>query len=351
MTWGTNRWGEPFGPTGSAVITDGGPACVADPPLALAHDSLVVASTPIWTDHLAAEAGGRRLIAYTAWETDRAPDDWVSCLNHYDLVLVPSRFTRDAFVATGLIPPVEVVPHISDVSPPPGRTGSSDEGSFVFYVIATWSTRKAILDVVEAYISAFTEADPVELVIHTTAEDLIASARIDQSGATRSRYDNHTWFNLAQALAGRTDIPHIELSTEHLDRAEIAELHARGDCFVSLSRGEGWGLGAFEAGAHGNPILVTGWGGTIDFVPPGYPYFVDYDLVPTTSDPPDRWWFPRPDERWAKARLGHAANLMRHVVARPLEARELGLALQAHIEANFASARVTSHLLDVLGAH
>jgi len=86
-------------------------------------------------------------------------------------------------------------------------------------------------------------------------------------------------------------------------------------------------------------------------VPPGYPYFVDYDLVPTTSDPPDRWWFPRPDERWAKARLGHAANLMRHVVARPLEARELGLALQAHIEANFASARVTSHLLDVLGAH
>ncbi len=86
-----------------------------------------------------------------------------------------------------------------------------------------------------------------------------------------------TWYTLAHALAGRADLPRIVLSTRGLDRAGIDALHAAGDCFVSLSRGEGWGLGAFDAGSHGHPIVVTGWGGTLDMLPTGYPYCVDYE--------------------------------------------------------------------------
>ena len=45
--------------------------------------------------------------------------------------------------------------------------------------------------------------------------------------------------------------------------------------------------GAFEAAASGHPAIVTGWSGTREFCPEDYPYFVDYDLIPTTDDQPD----------------------------------------------------------------
>ena len=39
----------------------------------------------------------------------------------------------------------------------------------------------------------------------------------------------------------------VSLHDEALDSAGIDLIHAAGDVFVSLSHGEGWGLGAFEA--------------------------------------------------------------------------------------------------------
>ena len=37
-------------------------------------------------------------------------------------------------------------------------------------------------------------------------------------------------------------------------------IHAIGDCYVSLTHGEGWGMGAFDAATLGKPVLITGWG-------------------------------------------------------------------------------------------
>lgn len=44
----------------------------------------------------------------------------------------------------------------------------------------------------------------------------------------------------------------------------VAGLHARGECFVSLTHGEGWGIPAFDACACGNPVVITGWGGQLE---------------------------------------------------------------------------------------
>ncbi len=143
-------------------------------------------------------------------------------------------------------------------------------------------------------------------------------------------------------------MPDIELSTRHLDRAGIDGLHARGDCFVSLSRGEGWGLGAFDAAAAANPVVVTRWGGSLDFLPPGYPYGVEFDLIDTVDDPADAWWEPRPGERWARARIDHAAAQLRVVFDHRAEARSWGRALQADVRANFSSEQVTRRLVDAL---
>jgi glycosyltransferase involved in cell wall biosynthesis len=350
LGWPSERWDAPLGP----VVASSHPAigrdsrCGAIADLDLEHDTVVVCSTPIWHPRLGSEASGRMLAAYTTWETDRLPADWVPVLNRYDRVLVPSRFNAEVFVSSGVQVPVAVVPHISAPARHRGAAGPGPRGpKFIFYLIATWTTRKAILDAVRAYVSAFTASDAVTLVIHTSREDLVACARLDREGRPR-RSEAATWYTLARALAGLDSAPEIVLSTRKLTDRGVEALHTRGDCYFSLSRGEGWGLGAFDAAAHGNPVIVLGWGGPLDFLPGDYPYFVDFALAPTTSDEPDAWWRPEPGERWAKANLEHAACLLRRVVSHQGEAHAWGETLRSTIRSNFSSAVVTRRLLDSL---
>lgn len=319
----------------------------------VAHDTVIVHATPFWHDWLAREAAGRRLVAYSTWETDRLPPEWVATLNRYDAVLVPSQLNRSVFVASGVSRPVEVVPHALRPAPSvpgPARSAPDEGRPLTFYLIATWTTRKAILDTIEAFVRAFDDADAVRLVIQSGPTDLI-SQRAGRSAGPPRRQDA-TWISLARALAGRSRLPEIVLRTKHLDEEAIDALHAEGDCFVLLSRGEGWGLGAFDAAAAGNPVVLTGWGGSPEYLPAGYPYLVDYDLAPTSWDPPDLFFEPRAGERWARARLDHAAGLLRRVYEQWDEAARWARRAQDHIRARYRPEQVTRRLLAaVASAH
>ena len=347
--WPSSTWDAPLGPvTDFAWHRLDGAAHLDIANRKIDHDVVVVCSTPLWHDQLAIEADGRRLVAYTTWETDRVWSEWVRILNRYDRVLVPSHFNAEVFESSGLEVPLAVVPHIAQPQLSMATaTAPRVPDRFVFYMIASWTTRKAIPDAVSAFLDAFTADDDVELVIHTTPEDLTARARRANGGSPGANSDS-TWFTLARELADRAAVPRITLSTRWLSRSAVDDLHRRGDCFLSLSRGEGWGLGAFDAGASGNPVIVTGWGGTLDFLPPDYPYCIEYDLVPTLTDPPDVWWGPRPEERWAKARVAHASALLRQVFDHRDDARSVGRRLQREIQACYSGTSVTSRLIEAL---
>jgi glycosyltransferase involved in cell wall biosynthesis len=345
LGWASDVWDAPFGPVAHADLDGAVHGDIAYSEIG--HDTVVAHSVPVWHDQLAAETSGKLLVAFTTWETDRLHHNWVPILNRYDRVLVPSQFNAAVFKSSGVTVPITVVPHIArsvQTSACDGRQG--EDNRFVFYLIATWTTRKAILDAVEAFLAAFTSAHDVVLVIHTTPVDYVAHARPTQADRPRS---DATWFTLAKALGGHSNVPDMVLSTRSLSQAEMDELHTRCDCFISLSRGEGWGLGAFDAAAHGKPVIVTGWSAAREFLPADYPYFVEYDLIPTVDDEPDEWWQPRDGERWAKARIPHATALLRHVFEHREEARSWGQASQSHIHDNFNSTTITRRLLEAIG--
>lgn len=349
LGWPSTVWpGEPYGPVTNVEVGDSPHRDVVDAPVG--HDVVVMHSSPLWHERLGDDADGKLLAAYTTWETDRLPEESVAILNRFDRVFVPSRFNRTVFEGSGVKVPISVVPHIArDTASLDGLGTDSqraEESRFVFYLIATWTTRKAIPDTVEAFLRAFDVDDPVTLKIHTTKEDLVAGARHLHGG--RSRAAPETRFSLARALSGRHRVPDIVLSTGRLDREAVDEIHRTGDCFVSLSRGEGFGLGAFEAAAFGRPAIVTGWGGTPEFLPEGYPYLVDFSLVPTTDDEPDQWWWPRPGERWAKADVECAATLMRQVFETREVARSWGRRLRTEVTSKYDGKRVTTRLLEAM---
>jgi glycosyltransferase involved in cell wall biosynthesis len=250
------------------------------------------------------------LVGHTAWETDRIPDHWIGCLDAADLVVVPSSFSAQAIASSPVSAPVAVVPHVAPEEAPLASSlwDGIPPDVFVCYTIAEWSERKAVFHSIEAYLRAFTTADRVLLVVKTSHHD---RRRPLPSGRRAVEPGTSAWA-LARLLARHRDPAPVQLVTRELSDDDVGALHRRGNCFVSLCRSEGWGLGAFDAAASGNPVVTTGFGGHLDYLA-GSPYLVRFDLAPV-HDPAG---YPSyvPDQHWAEPDLDHGAELLRHVVA------------------------------------
>jgi hypothetical protein len=80
----------------------------------------------------------------------------------------------------------------------------------------------------------------------------------------------------------------VRIVEGRLSRQEMLELHARGDVYVSGSRGEGLELGAWEAKLSGRRLVVTASGGPEDFLDPEVDIRIPATgLVP--ADPSYKW--------------------------------------------------------------
>lgn len=296
---------------------------------------------------------GARAAVSTAWETDRLPRGWADELNRADLVLVPSGFNRRVFVESGVRVPVEVVPHgARPVAPVPGGSfGAVAPGDFVFYTIAEWRARKALPELVRTYLETFSADEPVALVIKTSDLDHDAVREVGQRLVSDPPAPYiRSWWTLAHIVAEYPRPAKIHLIAGRGPERSIDQLHTRGDCFVSLSHGEGWGLGAFDAALHGKPSIVTGWGGQLDYLGDDYPLLVDYRLGRVVErGSSGRVLAEMPDQRWAIPDREHAGALMRWAFGNRRRLGELGEALGRRTRERFERDRVCERLARVLG--
>jgi glycosyltransferase involved in cell wall biosynthesis len=285
-------------------------------------------------------------VGHTVWDTDRIPAHWLPFLGVADLVVVPSHFAAEAFRSADVGPPIEIVPHVVPVivGTQPVAWERIPPGTFVFYTIGEWNERKAVFKTIEAYLQAFSGRDDVLLVVKTSAHD----RRVAAASPAGAAGPGSTAWAVARLLAGRHDPPKVQLVTAVLTDREIGELHRRGGCFVSLCRCEGWGLGAFDAAAYGNPVVITGYGGQLDYLA-GSPYLVDFELVPV-EDPVG---FPSyaPDQRWAEPDVEHAARLMREIAAHPADATTFARSAAEEIRERFSPAAIASALRAAVERH
>jgi glycosyltransferase involved in cell wall biosynthesis len=153
------------------------------------------------------------------------------------------------------------------------------------------------------------------------------------------------------AFKRRMNLPHyppIIALTGTLDRARLQALHRRGDAFVLLQRGEGWGLPHFEAAAMGKPVVTTGYGGPSEFLEADGAYLVGHTLRPVWGM---EWsFFYGANQRWAEPDLDQAIDFMRRVHADRREAAERGARAREHIARHFSRAVVGPSMADRLEA-
>jgi ADP-heptose:LPS heptosyltransferase/glycosyltransferase involved in cell wall biosynthesis/SAM-dependent methyltransferase len=249
----------------------------------------------------------RNVIAMTVWETDTMPTQWRPILAHAIDVWLPCEFNSNVFSAA-LGKPVFKLPHPVFLAEANGdaadeiiNDGEIQPDDFVFYSIFEWQDRKSPERTMEAYFRAFREEDHTLLVLKTNpgAAAVAARALAEMRRRTGSR---------ARATV------HAEAWSE----AQIAALHARGDCYVSLHRGEGWGYPLFEAASRGNPVIATGYSGPLDFLAADAHCLVRHTLTAVRQP----YAYYRPSMNWAEPDIIHATELMRAIRTEPEEPRK-----------------------------
>jgi glycosyltransferase involved in cell wall biosynthesis len=291
-----------------------------------------------------AEVGDGPFVSHTVWETDRLPARWPALLDDVDRVIVPTEWNAATFAASGVRTPTVVLPHVV-CDPVPGDGGvplGLPADVVAFYTLSRWDQRKQPDLALRAFLEAFTADDPVALVLKTTP---ITQYPTPDGWGDASALLGTTMLEVARIMREYSRPPRVRVEIEEWTPERVAGLHARGDCFVSLSHGEGWDLGAFDAAAYGNPIVATGWGGALEWLGADEALLVDADLVPVEHFEPESY---APNQHWAAPRLDHAVERLREV-ARDLDgARRRAAPLRSRVLEECAGPVVVDRLLDIV---
>jgi glycosyltransferase involved in cell wall biosynthesis len=231
------------------------------------------------------------------WELARLPSPWAFTLSGLQEIWAPTRFVAKAF-ASAVSCPVELIP-VPVVVKLDNRLQRASFGLpkrrflfLFFFDFASFITRKNPEGVIKAFKHAFPNGtDDVGLVIKV------------HGGAAGG--DRRTW------LAEQAADPRISIIDQTLPREQVGTLMKLSDCFVSLHRSEGFGLGMAEAMALGKPVIGTDYSGNTDFLTEETGFPVAYRLVPVAPGA-----YPgSEDQVWAEPDIEHASWLMRRIVA------------------------------------
>jgi hypothetical protein len=259
---------------------------------------LTHAGTPYFTSAYQRSGLHRRAgvyrIAYWAWELERVPSDWSAAAAQVDEIWSPTPFVARAMRSSMSLPVYEMLP---GVEVGPVETVSREAFGipethclFLFmFDLHSQLHRKNPEGVTRAFKKAFRASDKASLVIKTSGGDIHSS-------------------DLA-TLERICRVENVVLIHELLSRERAYGVIEMCDCFVSLHRSEGFGLGMAEAMLLGKPVIATGYSGNLAFMNRKNSLLVDYKMVEILEDRPI---YTR-GNHWAEPSVEHAASLMRHV--------------------------------------
>ena len=232
-------------------------------------------------------------IAYWYWELETIPEDWVQLAPLINEIWAPTEFIAAAMRARMPVPVYQMAPgvEIGEVERIPRATLGIPEDHCVFlfaFDLHSQIRRKNPHAVIRAFQQAFTPNDKVTLVIKASGGERTPDlAELEQIARGANIVLIHRLFSRSASLGL------IQLC----------------DCFVSLHRSEGFGLGMAEAMSLGKPVIATNYSGNLDFMNSGNSMLVDFRRVEITENHGNY----TKGNFWAEPSVDQAATYMRQV--------------------------------------
>jgi glycosyltransferase involved in cell wall biosynthesis len=261
-------------------------------------------------------------IGMTVWETESIPTQWRNPLNHTVEVWLPSRYNVEIF-KPALTAPVFHLPHPAQRArtgaiPPFEGAGSND---YVFYSIFEWQDRKSPHELLEAYCRAFADEGAPILIVKTN---------LGAADAARHALDS------ARLRTGSR--ARVAVYAEGWSEEQVESLTARGDCYLSLHRSEGWGYPLFEAACRGKAIVATAYSGPMDYLSPEAHHLVPWEKCPVEQ----RYVFYSPRMRWARPDVEKAAQAIHEVYTNRDDAAARSRREAVRLKERYAPERIAS---------
>ena len=174
------------------------------------------------------------------FESTEIPKDWVDGLNNYfDAVIVPDPFHVEIYKQNGVVIPIFMLPLGLDLSgflkePLKSKCGKP----FIFASLGAGISRKNIVKSIEAFSSVFKNRVDVNFLIHC-------------------RYVLPEIERDIREYIATNELENVFYTCKRLGTNEYIEFFRSVDCYVNLSKGEGFSIQPREAMALGIPVILT----------------------------------------------------------------------------------------------
>jgi len=298
------------------------------------YNTIIVHSTPdIWTEVIKNAPNinleDKIVIGRTVWEFEKLLPTWVNSINTsiVDIVSVPTEWNKKCFIKNGVIKPIIVEPHVY-VDYPHKKAGLKHlltksimicknentiniENSYKFYCIGQMIERKGIIETIDAFCNAFTSTDKVVLFVKTFKLNY-------------SKEEQQKCLLEITKITDKYDHAPIIYIKDNLNYDNIKSLHDVGDCYVHLTKTEGFCLGAFDAFNNNKKIIITGYGGHTEYLGKDYDGLVNYKLNPLAIDESVFFQFKLDNTyTWAIADKKNAIDLLKSTYSNYLKQKEI----------------------------
>lgn len=177
-------------------------------------------------------------IAYSMLESTRIPVSWVKTINRdFDAIAVPDQFLVKVYEDSGVNVPIFTVPigmYLKDFLTFPVK--SKKNKIFTFGVAATFIDRKNNSKLLSAFIEEFGNNSNFLLKIHGR-------------GGDSPKY--------LEEIVKKLNIKNVKITQGAIAQDKYVDFLRSIDCYVYISKGEGFSLTPREAMALGIPCIIT----------------------------------------------------------------------------------------------
>jgi glycosyltransferase involved in cell wall biosynthesis len=257
-------------------------------------DVIILHDDPLNYPQIIASLGNppkERLIAYSVWETEQLPFQYIE-----PLTLVREIWTCSSFSALSFskhFQNVKITPHIvcmdlprpEDLDAAKKMISFTKDSFYFFAVVDSINPRKNLASILDIFIKNFMNSPDVFLVVKQYRQALDLSS-----------------------------LPRV-ISIDHdLSPGKMMALHAVCDCYISLHHAEAWGLSISDSLAAGKDVIATGYSGNMHYMNENNSYPVAYSIGNIFPEMCHRIPLYTTDMFWGYPNLQHAAYLMKKVV-------------------------------------
>lgn len=179
-------------------------------------------------------------IAYSVYESTKIPSDWTELLNRYfDVVIVPSKFLIKSYKKSGVNIPIFLAPHglyLDDFLN--SETVNKKKSPFVFGTSASFIKRKNHELLLNAFLDRFKNNSDVILKLH-------------------GRFGDLNIINNLQNIIKHQNVHNVKIITKMFSHKQYLKFMKSLDCYVLVSKGEGFSVTPRESIALGIPTIIS----------------------------------------------------------------------------------------------